>query len=198
MARTDTRKSSRPGRRDAPADDGSYWERSRRPLEILVFLAPFIVVYELGLLAALRTREGVLTNQAHGALLRFFDLVGMRGEAVGLPALSLPAAALVAVLISWQVISRRAWVVHLPTLPLMAVEAAAAALPLVVLGRLVAWIPALGTPPDQQVRSLGLGGQLAVAVGAGLYEELVFRMLAIAVVHALVRDLMRVPALTCP
>ena len=50
-----------------------YFEASRRPLEILFFLLPFIAIYEYELLRVLRAPDGFVTNGAHLAILRLFD-----------------------------------------------------------------------------------------------------------------------------
>ena len=55
----------------------SYWSASRKPLQILVFLLPLIILYELGLGLLLRTEGGIITNKAHESLLRFFDAFGV-------------------------------------------------------------------------------------------------------------------------
>jgi len=167
------------------AGASGYFDRSQQPLEILAFLAPLIVFFEFGLVGALRLGDGwVFTNRAHSALLELFDWVGVHADRLRLPALSLPAAALVVVLLVWQVIARRAWTLHLPTVGFMAVESVLTALPIVVLGWLLAALPWASVP---EPRSLGMTGQIAVAVGAGLYEELLFRLVLISLIHSLLR-----------
>ena len=75
---------------------GSYWEKSRRPLEILLFLLPFIVVYEIGLLFLLRSEENlVLTNLAHKGIFKLFDVLGVSGMGYILPGLVLVVSLLV-------------------------------------------------------------------------------------------------------
>lgn len=170
-----------------------YFDRSRQPLEILALLAPLIVFYEAALLGFLRSGEWVMTNRAHGSLLWLFDALGVRAERLLLPALSLPALAIVMVLLVWQILSRRPWSVHLPTVAGMAAESALTALPLVTLGWLLAPILALGS--DAQVRSLPLAGRVAMAIGAGIYEEFVFRLVLLSLLHSILR---RVPRLGEP
>ena len=41
---------------------------------------------------------------------------------------------------------------------------------------------------EPSLAGLGLGSKLAISIGAGLYEELMFRMLLIAVIHTLLVD----------
>lgn len=169
----------------------AYWDRSKQPLEILGLVLPLVLVYEVGLIATLRLGHDVLTNRAHEGLLRVFAALGVRADALSLPALALPALALVVVLVAWQVVRRTAWTVHLPTVGLMAIESALAALPLAVVGELLtrSMAAAVGDP----VAALPLSGKIAVAIGAGLYEEFVFRMCLLAFLHTVLVDLLRTP-----
>ena len=52
--------------------DNSYWTVSRRPLQILLFLLPLIIAYEIALAVVLQREGGVFTNLAHKRLLEFF------------------------------------------------------------------------------------------------------------------------------
>jgi len=174
-----------------PAPAGGYFERSRQPLEILALLAPLVVFYEAALLGFLRAGDWVLTNRAHSSLLWLFDSLGIRAERLLLPALSLPALALVAVLLVWQVISRRPWSLHLPTVAGMALEASLTALPLIALGWLI--VPLVGLAEAggaASLRSLPVPAQMAMAIGAGIYEEFLFRLVLLSMLHSIAR---RVP-----
>ena len=192
-------KQSKPSRAGEPAADG-YFLRSQRPLEILFFLLPLIVFYEVGLLVYLRGSGVVLTNKAHEALLRIFEAFGLDGASLSLPALSLPGALLVVVLLTWQVLARQKWEVDLRTVGLMALESVALALPLLVFAQLIAQAfgavapAALGADAaETTLRKLPLAGQVAIAMGAGLYEELIFRMTLIAVLHTAFVDALKWP-----
>jgi membrane protease YdiL (CAAX protease family) len=185
-------------RRKAEAGQ-TYWDRSKQPLEILALVAPLVVIYEIGLVWALRAERGTITNRAHEGLLRLFDAVG-----IDIMVMALPAAAVVVVLVTWQFLSRMPWSLHLPTIGLMAIESAAAALPLAVFALVIArsdsaWAsmaavvsvtaPAgAGAGPE----TLGLLGKISLAIGAGIYEELIFRMALISLLHTLFVDAMRI------
>jgi len=184
-------------RRKAEAGQ-TYWDRSKQPLEILALVAPLVAIYEMGLVSALRAEQGTITNRAHEGLLRLFDAVG-----IDIMVMALPAAAVVVVLVTWQFLSRMPWSLHLPTVGLMAIESAAAALPLAVFALVIArsdsaWAsmaasvsataPAgAGAGPE----TLGLVGKISLAIGAGIYEELIFRMALISLLHTLFVDAMR-------
>lgn len=191
-----TRKSRRPSRA-APAAEAlpigpagrRYLDESRRPLEILVFLLPLVVLYELWLVLELRAGPAVLTNKAHETVFRFLGLFGgllgfdanPAGPA-GLWTLSLPGVLLVAVLLGWHLAARNPWRVEPRTVGLMAIESLLAAAVLVLVARLIASVPGGGLPLGAAtsdvggLRSLSLGGKLAISIGAGLYEEMVFRL----------------------
>ena len=77
----------------------------------------------------------------------------------------------------------------------MIVESALLVIPLVVLSRFVhELIPMVGQD-EPILDSLGPMGLIAISIGAGLYEELLFRMLLFFLVHTLVVDLLRFSSL---
>ncbi len=160
-----------------------YVDRSRQPLEILAFVAPLVIIYEFGLVFALRGAEGTLTNGAHEELVRFFSSIGIDPSRLNIPALGLPGVGLLLVLLVWQVLVRKPWTVHLPTVLLMVVESVLLALPLLVLAQVVsrAFIPA----GPQGILQLSPFGRVAMSIGAGIYEELIFRMLLISLLHTI-------------
>ena len=43
----------------------------------------------------------------------------------------------------------------------------------------------------------GLAGLVVIAIGAGVYEELLFRLVAIAAIHAIAKDLLSLPEEVC-
>lgn len=156
----------------------SYWTVSTSPLQVLVFLLPFVLFYELG--SAVWSRElGATSLEARRILGTMFEIFGVAG-------VHLPAIGLVAVLVSWQVISRRAWRVDARALGLMLLESALWALPLVVLAGLTGLLG--GGGGEGGIGGLSAGARATIAVGAGVYEELVFRFALIAVVHTVLVD----------
>jgi hypothetical protein len=187
MARRPAR---RPDDRESEPPAG-YWWTARRPLQVLVFLLPLVVAYEVCLALLLRTGDGrgVHTVLAHKGLLAFFDAFGV-AESRGL---YLGGLVIVAVLLAWHVLARERWRIDLPALGLMAAESLILALPLLLVGRLaVAGIALAAGRTD--IADLGLRSQIAISVGAGLYEELAFRMVLIAAAHTLLVDLAGMPS----
>ena len=168
----------------------SYWVSAKKPLEVLLFLLPFLVFYELSLVFVLRRDGGgTITNWAHEALNRFLnfavpDIVG----------LSFPAIAVVVVLLLWHLLTRAPWQFRFRTLGFMLLESIAWTIPLVIFSRVVHELVPLALVEDQVIMDLGPLGKLAISIGAGLYEELVFRMLLIFLIHTLLVDLLRLPS----
>ncbi|MEM7228062.1 MAG: CPBP family intramembrane glutamic endopeptidase [Planctomycetota bacterium] len=177
--------SARP-RRASHEHGESYWIESRRPLPILLFLLPLIFAYECGMAFILRSDDHLVTNRAHKSLLEFFEVVGIAPTG----GLFLGGLAIIAVLFIWHLLNRDPWRVRFGNVGLMYIEAMVLTLPLLILSRLIsqelAAVPSTGPP---SLEGLGMWSQMTISVGAGLYEELLFRMLAIAVLHTLLVDI---------
>jgi len=184
------RGATRPSSAGDPLKRG-YWDLSRVPIQILIFLLPLVLFYEAAMVSILRHEEGnqvlTSTNLAHKGLLQFFDTMGIE-----ISGWFLPGLALIAVLLAWQVIGRFAWTVDVRYLLLMLIESILLALPLVVLGRLLHQLgseaPNLFAPAASELSQYGVSWRIAMSIGAGLYEELVFRMLVIALLHVILVD----------
>lgn len=172
----------------------TYAELSIRPLHVLVFLAPLLIAYEIGSLLYLSNPStGVVeTISARRMISTFFETFGAFG-------LYLPGVALATVLLIWHLLRRDPWTIHVPVMPLMLMEAVLWTLPLIVLAMIlpritqmaevVTWPPHLA---GADIRSLGWQARLTISIGAGLYEELVFRVVAIAALHFVLVDLLGV------
>jgi hypothetical protein len=181
-------------------ENQSYWRLSVTPLHTLVFLLPLIVMYEVGSILYLQnaTSGTMRTVGARAILTRFF-------EAFGAPGLHLPAITLVVVLFTWHVFTREKWRIYPGVLIGMAMESAALVLPLLVLGLIVdrrlgvqGAAPAAGQfielagVATADLRALPWQERLTLSIGAGLYEELVFRLVMITAIHALLADVFRI------
>jgi heme/copper-type cytochrome/quinol oxidase subunit 2 len=169
--------------------DEPYWRASTRPLASLVFLLPLIVAYEAGSFIQLSDpeRHAIGSIKAERLLHSIFEIFGVVG-------LALPAILLVTVLLVWHVLENRPWRVRGTVIARMAVESLAWTLPLFVLAGLASL---LGSSTSQlaaqdggdSFQGLSMGWRLWIAVGAGLYEEFLFRMIGVALVHSLMVDL---------
>ncbi len=172
--------------------DAHYWSAATKPLHVLLFLLPLIIFYEIGSILWLRGNGGITEEiKARWVLGRVFEAFGVHG-------LWMPPVLLIIVLLVWHFLLHERWRIRPNILGWMALEAFAWAVPLMVLGQLLfqvlvgesggALAATNGAAGAEAVMSLPLGTRATIAVGAGLYEEMVFRLLTIALVHALVHD----------
>jgi membrane protease YdiL (CAAX protease family) len=129
----------------------------------------------------------VLTNKAHETLLKFFAAFGVAPSS----GFYLGGIAVVVVLFVWHVLARDPWRIEWPTIGVMACESLLLALPLIALGQIVIRVLAFGpgSAAEGSLEGLNLWSRICISIGAGLYEELMFRMLLIAIIHTLLVDL---------
>ena len=163
----------------------SYWERTQWPLQCLYFLMPLLVAYEVGTLVFAQNAAGTLPR------IRAEVLLNTVFEQLGVTSFYLPPLIVVAVLLTWHLIRRDAWGLEWPLYGFMLVESVVLALPLLVFSAV------LFREPVAQAATLWsteLGKNLLLSLGAGLYEELVFRLILIALLHMLLVDLLALPA----
>jgi len=161
-----------------------YLEASERPGTSLIFLAPLILLYEL-------YAAGVIAVGSPGALradlhITAFLLIESLFRLLGAAGRHLPAIALVGMLLAAHIARQDRWRFHPGTLFGMAIESIGWAIPLLVLG----WVAARHVPMAAGADA----NRLAVlCVGAGLYEEMVFRLILVTALSLVLRDLMGVP-----
>lgn len=159
----------------------AYWYQSRLPWPSLVFLMPMLVAYEFGVL---------WVGGPNAAEIRSGADVWLRGglDAIGLGVSWLPPLLVVAGLLVWQWIERHPWRVSAETLAGMFAESVVFAFILLLLGQLQSRVFSLSLVPGGDI----LAGPAVVAaltpteaetlaralgyVGAGIYEEVLFRL----------------------
>ncbi len=157
---------------------GRYAEQSRRPLASLLFVAPLLVLYEAGVWWL---GPEALRNAADVWLRGGLHLLGL-GHPLLLPLL------VVAVLLSWQHVSRQRWDCTAAVLCGMVAECALLAALLVAAAQLlVAGIPAAAVlvpsaRPAAETASILEHG--IASLGAGVYEEALFRLALIPLLAA--------------
>lgn len=138
----------------------------RRPLHCLLFIAPLVLLYELGALATGASgspARGLLAHSAISGLLVWFGLSGAW----------VPPVAFLAAMLVWQRVARDPWRIQSWVFTGMAGESLVLMLPLAVLSGFFSSPRAVGF-------GAGLLAQLSSALGAGAYEELVFRLLLVS------------------
>jgi hypothetical protein len=187
--RTATREPEGPVAIESDAVGGvrRYLEESRQPFVVLMFLLPGIAFYEVRLAFLHLGDDPIIVNKAQHGVLRFLEAIGLaQSGAIGM---ALPGVVLVVLLLIWRLVAGGSWRVRPTTLVGMLAESLLMALPLLAVSRLAAAPPLAVAGPWTD---LGVSGALAISLGAGLYEELVFRLLLIAVVHTVLVDMLRI------
>lgn len=182
MRRT-PRRSDRATLRGASDD---YWSLSARPLHSLVLLLPLVIAYEVMALTYLTEWSSGIqrTVLAHRLLSSFLELFGVIG-------LMLPGPLMLLVLLAWHIFSKDRWTLRPLVLVGMVLESILWALPLVVFAALLQRAEAAAAlAAGTDLHTLSTGARVAISLGAGLYEELLFRLIAIALLHAIVKDLL--------
>jgi hypothetical protein len=168
-----------------------YFAKSRAPRYSLTFALPLLLLYE-GLSLALTgsAYEGV-RNGADVLLKSLFVALGGRQGLVAFGALLLGGGAFLV----WRDRRRAAEPLEGRVFGLMILESGAYA---AAFGLVVGWLTALvlGVPGALSlngVQSLSLSTQLVVSLGAGLYEELAFRVLLTGGLLLALRSLLKAP-----
>lgn len=145
-----------------------YWGKTHRPLNCLVFVALPLVAYEVGALVygwrLLAPRHLAELLEVFGAAGRFF-----------------PALLIVAVLLAWHFLSREKHHVDGEVLVGMAVESVFWMIPLVLLHVLLG--RAAGAMQASVVTEVApVPARVLSAIGAGIYEEFIFRLAGISLI----------------
>jgi hypothetical protein len=199
---------------------GSYFERTSRPIYAIVFLLPFIVFYELG---TILINTDLLRRYWQGRVVAFSWLqdflayLGL-GSKFGWAAAPL---AVVVILAALQLASRKGWRFWLGDILPMAVECILLAIPLIVLSMFLSGsnqhqsdtdqfanseiriqtgvvlrcfsvtdddLPATAESGSDSGRWQEMLANVVSGIGAGIYEELVFRLILIIALMVLFQD----------
>ena len=158
-----------------------YFRRSELPLHSLVFLLPLMALFEIG--ARFHPADPI----AFHLLQVFFSQLGAEGR-------FLPGLLLVGILLSWHIARRDPWKVKGQTLWGMALESWALSLPLLALGvafsRMHIHLP-LASQNGEQWRI-----DTVLSIGAGIYEELVFRLILMTALMVFLADILKMKKAT--
>lgn len=158
-----------------------YLDDTHRPLHCLIFLVPFLVAHEVG--TQLWSQIGPADYQPRvGAFVLLQWFISLFGETTSF----LPALAVVVILLCWHVASKDRWTIHTKTLAGMLGESVAWSLPLFVFHDVLqAGLTA--------ARRTQFASDLVLSIGAGIYEELVFRLILICLLVLLLVDCLGLP-----
>ena len=150
-----------------------YWRESSRPLASLAFIAPLLCCYELGV--AILGREAV----RNGADLWMRTLL----DSAGLGRLLLPLLAC-GILLSWHHLRSERWSLQPLVLSGMHLESLLLGFVLLLAASLhSAWFPRLHI--DGSGRHLA--AHVVAYLGAGVYEELLFRLMLLPTMILMLR-----------
>jgi len=157
--------------------ENTYWYDARRPLASLVFLIPWIVVYEAGVLMLGNQQPDALRNGADYWMRNWLSMSGI-GQGLLLPML------VVLSLLAWHLVRRHPWHVRAETQIGMFAESVLLAVALVAVGQVHELLFQVMQPASIPTLSTGqeTDAQLTAAVtyiGAGVYEEVMFRLLLV-------------------
>jgi len=157
-----------------------YWEESRRPLASLYFVLPLLIFYEVGVLLM---GPDSLRNGADVWLRTLLNWIGF-GEYFLLPALT------IVTLLGWHHLTGRSWKVHVTVIYGMAAESILLAVALLLFAHLQMQLLS-GEMLDtlfirEQIRR-SVMNRLVLYIGAGIYEELLFRLLLFSAILGVVR-----------
>jgi len=155
----------------------SYWHQTLKPLHCLIFVLPMLVAFHVT--TAVSGTNLLALRDVH-KVLRYFGAT--------LP--WLPALVVLVVLLAQQAVWIGRWRISGRVLAGMPVESVVWLLPLVALGHLT------GSLWAQQATDAAAAGpafadvlqRVVTAMGAGIYEEFIFRMLAMGLIVLLFAD----------
>jgi membrane protease YdiL (CAAX protease family) len=160
----------------------NYWTLSRQPWSSLVFSAPLLIMYEIGVILQ---PPGEPRNGAEVWLRNFLADIGLGQHYFLLPIL------VVVMLLGWQHVSGRTWRIKSGVVVGMAIESLLWACLLIAIARTQkTWFPLAGKPELQSFLCVIEMSPLVGLVnyfGAGFYEEVLFRLLLLPLVAWLLR-----------
>lgn len=201
---------------------GSYFERTSRPIYAIVFLLPFIIFYELG---TLLINTDLLRHYWQGRVVAFSwlqEFLAYLGFGSKFGWVATPLAVVV-ILMALQLASRKGWRFWFGDILPMAVECILLAVPLIVLSMFLSGstqqqgdidqftnrtvriqtdvalrcssVTNDGSPATAESGNdgewQGLLANIVSGIGAGIYEELVFRLILIIALMVLFQDVLQ-------
>lgn len=172
----------------------SYLDRTSRPVYSLCFMLGFILLYEIGtfLIQPEALQQSLIQPRTRVvAFIWIQDLLEYIGFSTRMTWVAAPMVVVI-ILLALQVTSRSRWRVQLADFIPMTVECIVLSVPLIVLSLLLNRQEPL--VPHAAAFGSEFGGQelwinIVTGIGAGIYEELVFRLILISLLLMLLQDL---------
>lgn len=159
------------------ARPGGYYQISASPGASLIFVVPLVIFYEVGtvLFASDPTRHVETRIVAYSKLRE--ALATLHATAAWLP-----AGVVLSILAAQWALSKEVNRPRLSTMVGMLAESVVLAVPILGMAAVVRAYLLAGS---------GVGEGVVLSVGAGVYEELVFRLVGVTALHAVSADLLR-------
>jgi hypothetical protein len=168
-----------------------YWRETLRPFCNLIFLAPLLIAYELGVLLGEGPNGQSIRNGADTWMRLWLQQVGIDFW------LLLPVV-LIAILLICHLRTHEPWRMHWDTLGGMTAESFLYAFVLIIVGQLTdfgfrhaSWTAApVSLQIESSMFSPNLLSRLVTFMGAGIYEEFLFRLCLLPLAYAVLRALL--------
>jgi membrane protease YdiL (CAAX protease family) len=159
-----------------------YLDESQRPLPSLIFILPLLILHEWGVRHFSAQSGGLVEHRvaAFTLLVRFFHWCGGYNH-------HLPALAVVVILLVWHIAGGDPWKIRLRYLLGIALESLILAFPLVAVFFLFSPGGATYAPVGEWKLTASL------YLGAGIYEELLFRLALFALLSLFLIDIAGFP-----
>lgn len=164
------------------AADG-YWAEARKPLVCLVFLAPLLLIYELGVISMGGSQPELIRNGADYWMRSWLSQLGLT-QTFLLPAL------IVGTLLMWHIVLKHPWKFSGETLLGMFAESLLFAFCLIILGQVQDLAFQQLPQPVTMFIERESASRVVSFVGAGVYEEVMFRLLLLPLCYLLFRGML--------
>jgi len=163
-----------------------YMDDVHRPIVCLMFLLPIIIIYELGIMVTAGGNPSAAFSERVIAFQLFYQFLML----LGISSFYLPGLAIIVILLCWQIASGASWKVNWRTITGMAIESLMLAIPLLVLSNVANSYVARYASSLAGVNAISTHWyeELLLSIGAGLYEELLFRLILITLLSIVLMD----------
>jgi len=169
----------------------SYLERTSRPIYAIIFLIPFIITYELG---SIFIQTSVLNSHMQGRVIafswvqKFVEFLGFSSRFAWI----VTPLVVIFILIGLQIASKKRWKFWLTDLFPMSVECVLFAIPPSIIScsavsSNLADEQYQPQPPQQR----SWLADIITGIGAGIYEELIFRLVLICILMMIFQDFLK-------
>ena len=150
--------------------EGDYWKQAKRPLACLLFLLPLLAIYEWGVVRYGGGQPESVRNGADFWMRSWLQYAGFSFELL-LPCIVLSG------LLCWHLASRQSWRISGGTFAGMLAESLLFAFGLVVIGQVTDLVfQRIETPVAMSMDGTSRASVAVTYIGAGIYEEVMFRL----------------------